>query len=66
MNIKEFSVFGSCASRVIFNEKFTPGYKKTMHINFSVEGSSLVSLMSKPHPFDPKLINSPRNSVMSV
>ena len=60
MTIKEFSVFGSCNSRMIFNESFAPGYKKTAHINFSVEGVSLISLMSQPVPFDSKLLTHPQ------
>jgi len=56
MDIKEFSTLGSCVSRMIFNEKFAPGYKKFIHINFSVEGGSLISLMSKPTSFDKNLL----------
>ncbi|WP_346661700.1 DUF6270 domain-containing protein [uncultured Methanobrevibacter sp.] len=46
--IKEFSTFGSCASRGIFNSKINKDYKKYFHVNYSVEASSLISLMSKP------------------
>ena len=46
--IKEFSTFGSCASRGIFNSTINNNYKKYFHINYSVEASSLISLMSKP------------------
>ena len=56
MSLKEFSAMGSCCSRIIFNSDFTPGYKKFMHINFSVEGGSLISLMSKPVDFDRELL----------
>lgn len=56
MNLKEFSTMGSCCSRMILNEDFAPGYKKFIHINFSVEGGSLVSLMSKPVDFDRDLL----------
>ena len=56
MNLKEFSTMGSCCSRMIFNEDFAPGYKKFAHINFSIEGGSLISLMSKPVDFDRNLL----------
>ena len=56
MNLKEFSTMGSCCSRMVFNEDFAPGYKKFAHINFSVEGGSLISLMSKPVEFDRDLL----------
>ena len=56
MKLVEFSTLGSCASRMIFNEKFTPGYKNFAHINFSVEGGSLISLMSNPVKFDKTLL----------
>ena len=56
MDLKEFSTMGSCCSRMIFNEDFALGYKKFAHINFSVEGGSLISLMSKPVDFDRNLL----------
>lgn len=55
--IKEFSIFGSCASRTIFNSHFNNNYKKYFHINYSVESSSLISLMSKPIQFKENLID---------
>lgn len=55
--VKEFSIFGSCASRTIFNSHFNNNYKKYFHINYSVESSSLISLMSKPVHFKESLID---------
>lgn len=57
-HITEFSTFGSCSSRNIFNSKINKDYKKYFKINKSVESCSLISLMSKPMNFDVKLINS--------
>ncbi|MBQ6512732.1 DUF6270 domain-containing protein [Methanobrevibacter sp.] len=58
--ITEFSVFGSCSSRGIFNSLNNENYKKYFKINHSVEGSSLISIMSKPIDYDKSLINSNR------
>ena len=56
--INEFSTFGSCASRGIFNSKINKNYKNHFHINYSVESSSMISLMSDPIEFDNNLIDS--------
>ena len=58
MNITNFSTFGSCSSRNIFNSKINKDYKKYFRINKSVEASTLISLMSKPIDFDEEKINS--------
>lgn len=57
--IINFSTFGSCSSRNIFNSEINKDYKKYFQINKSVEASTLISLMSDPIPFDANLINSP-------
>lgn len=54
--ITEFSTYGSCGSRVIFNSTFNKEYKKFFKINKSVEGSNFISLMSKPINVDSDLI----------
>lgn len=59
--VKEFSTFGSCASRGIFNTKINEDYKNYFHINYSVESSSLISLMSKPVTGKEELIDSNNN-----
>ena len=56
--VSEFSTLGSCSSRVIFNSAVNNNYKDFFHINRSVEVVSLISLMSKPIPFDENLLNS--------
>ena len=57
-NITEFSTFGSCSSRNIFNSKINKDYKKYFKINKSVEASTLISLMSTPIEVDEKLLKS--------
>lgn len=59
MDITEFSTFGSCSSRNIFNSQVNKDYKKYFRINKSVEASTLISLMSKPIEFNEEQINSP-------
>ena len=54
----EFSTFGSCSSRNIFNSQINEDYKKFFHINDYVESVTLISLMSKPIEFNSNLINS--------
>lgn len=56
--ITEFSIFGSCTSRTLFNSNVNKDYKKYFSINKSVESSTLISLMSKPVKYDPNTINS--------
>lgn len=53
----QFTIFGSCASRNIFNSIINDGYKNFFKINESVEGSNFISLMSKPTNIDENLIN---------
>lgn len=55
--VKEFSIAGSCVSRVIFNSNINKDYKNFFHINYSVEGVPLISLMSNPTIVDSKLIS---------
>lgn len=59
-NLIELSTWGGCSSRAIFNSQLSPGYKKIFHINFSVEGGSLISLMSEPTPIDKTLLTNPK------
>lgn len=56
--VAEFSTFGSCSSRNIFNSKINEDYKNFFHINESIESVTLISLMSKPIEYEYKLINS--------
>ena len=58
MNITNFSTFGSCSSRNIFNSRINKDYKKYFKINKSVEAQTLISLMSEPIEFDEEQINS--------
>lgn len=54
--IKEFSIFGSWASRMIFNSKINPNYNEFFRINESVEQVALISLMTSPIEIDKKYI----------
>ena len=56
--VSEFSTFGSCSSRNIFNSNINPNYKNFFHINESRETITLISLMSNPIEFNNKLLNS--------
>lgn len=56
--VMEFSTFGSCSSRNIFNSQINEDYKNFFHINESVESVTLISLMSNPIEYDYNLINS--------
>ncbi len=56
--ITEFSTFGSCSSRNIFNSNINKNYKDFFKINHSVEAVTLISLMSKPIEYDRNLVNS--------
>lgn len=56
--VAEFSTLGSCASRIIFNSSVNTNYKDFFHINDSLEVVSIISLMSKPIPYDKSLLNS--------
>lgn len=55
--VSQFSVFGTCVSRNIFIDKLNAGYKSFFNINHSIEGISIISLMSNPIEFDEALIN---------
>ena len=59
MDITNFSTFGSCSSRNIFNSRINKDYKKYFRINKSVEAQTLISLMSEPIEFNEEEINSP-------
>ena len=56
--VSQFSVFGMCVSRNIFMNELNKGYKSFFNINHSIEGISIISLMSNPIEFDEALINS--------
>ena len=56
--VSQFSVFGMCISRNIFMDELNKGYKSFFNINHSIEGISIISLMSDPIEFDEALINS--------
>lgn len=53
----EFSTFGSCASRNIFNSDLNKDYKDYFHINHSIERVNTISLMSDPVDFNGDLVN---------
>ena len=53
----EFSTFGSCASRNIFNSDLNKDYKDYFHINHSIERVNTISLMSDPVDFNGALVN---------
>lgn len=53
----EFSTFGSCASRNLFNSDLNRNYKSYFHINHSVERVNIISLMCEPIDFDEALVN---------
>ena len=61
VSITEFSAYGSCSSRNIFNSAINKNYKKFFKVKHSVEATSVISLMSKPIIYDDNLINSDKN-----
>ena len=58
MMIREFSTFGSGASKLILNKNLNPELDENFNLNYSIEVVSLISMMSEPIDFDEDLINS--------
>ena len=56
--VSNFSTFGSCASRLIFNSDVNKDYKKFFKIEHSIEAVTIISLMSKPIEFEEYLLDS--------
>lgn len=60
--VSKIAVFGSCASRDVFNSEINPNYKDYFKIVTAAERISMISLMAKPIQIDnPDLIKSYEN-----
>lgn len=55
--VANFTVFGCCASRDVFNSQINTDYKEFFKIGKDAFHMSMISMMSKPVSYDEELIN---------